>query len=411
MKKELLEKYARLLVCTGVAIQKGQLLVIWAPVEQYAFVRLIEEEAYRAGAGSVHVNWEDDELFRLALQHESFESLEKIMPWLVSRKEQQQKMGCAILKITMPKPDLLNGVDAKRIAARIKAERQAFYPLQDYTMNNHGQWCVAAASGPAWAHKIFPDEPIETAVDPLWEVIFQTIRLDADHDPREAWKRYSASLHKRCDFLNEAAFSYLHFKNELGTDLKVRLPKGHIWGGGSETALDNGVVFQPNMPTEEVFTTPHRLHVDGVVHASRPLVYNNQVIADFRLRFKDGVVVDYACEKGKEALEEILSADEHSRSLGEVALVPYDSPISRMPFLFYDTLFDENASCHLALGNSYPGMIRGGSAMSKEELLAHGGNVSSLHVDFMFGSRLMQVIGYKEDESAVTVIRDGNFTF
>ena len=409
MKKEMLQKYARLLVRVGVAIQKGQILVISAPVEQYMFVRLVEEQAYLAGAGGVEVNWEDGMLRRFALQHEADDRVKTVMPWVVSRKEQQQKEGAAFLRIDMPDPDLLSGLDDKKVAAQTKATRQAFQHLEGYLLGNHGQWCVAAVSAPAWAHKIFPHEPVEEAVDHLWEVIFKTVRLDADHDPLEAWEQHNAYIHAHCAFLNEAAFSYLHFENELGTDLTVHLPKGHIWGGGSAKALDNGAVFQPNMPTEEVFTTPHRLHVDGIVHASRPLVYQQRVIENFWLRFKDGAVVDYVCEKGKEVLEEILSADEHSRSLGEVALVPYDSPISRMPFLFYDTLFDENASCHLALGTSYPGQIQGGEKMSREELLAHGGNVSLVHVDFMFGSRLMQVIGYKADGTAVTIFHDGNF--
>lgn len=409
MKKEMLQKYARLLVQTGVALQKGQTLVILAPIEQYAFVHLVEEQAYLAGAAGVEVNWEDGMSRRFALQYEADARLKTVMPWLVSRKEQQQKEGAAFLKIIMPDPDLLAGIDSGKIASQTLAVRQAFKPLEDYLLSNHGQWCVAAVSGPAWAHKIFPEEPIAEATEHLWEIIFKIVRLDETGDPVEAWRQHNAYIHAHCAFLNEAAFSYLHFKNELGTDLTVHLPKGHIWGGGSTKALDNGAIFQPNMPTEEVFTTPHRLHVEGIVYASRPLVYQQRVIENFRLRFQDGVVVDYACEKGKEALAEILSADEHSRALGEVALVPYDSPISRMPFLFYDTLFDENASCHLALGTSYPGQIQGGEKMSREELLAHGGNVSLVHVDFMFGSRFMQVTGYKADGSAVPVFRDGNF--
>ena len=256
--------------------------------------------------------------------------------------------------------------------------------------------------------KVFPDKNEEDAVKALWDAILLSVRVREDNDPVEEWERHDAELMKHCDILNEHQFKAVHFKNEKGTDLTVNLVKDHIWVGGGCTTPE-GVFFNPNMPTEECFCMPDRNNVNGKVFASKPLSYSGRVVEDFWFEFKDGVVVDYGAAKHKDALDELLNTDEGSRHLGEVALISYDSPISNLNILFYNTLFDENASCHLALGRCYPENVKGGIEMNEEELKNVGGNSSMNHVDFMFGTSDMTVTGIREDGSEVEVFRNGNF--
>jgi aminopeptidase len=406
-----LEKYARLLIHSGVNLQKGQLLVVRAPVEQAAFVRLCAHQAYQAGAGHVEVEWQDEPLRREQLLGEEEAQLQKVPSWQTARTAQQQAEGCAYLVISSGDPDAFRQVDPRRLELFQAAARKAFEPYDAYTLNNHGQWCVAAAANPLWAKKMFPQEGEKAALEHLWAAILDAVYVQADNDPEDEWVRHSQILHDHCARLNALALRSIHFTNGLGTDLTVALPRGHKWGGGSEKALDRGCEFQPNMPTEEVFTTPARTGVDGVVYASRPLVYQGRIVDHFWLRFAQGRVVDYDCQTGRESLENILNADEHSRYLGEVALVPYDSPISKQHLLFYDTLFDENAACHLALGASYPGQIEGGEKMTEEELLAHDANVSLVHEDFMFGTSDLKAVGLDAHGQEVPLFEKGNFVF
>ena len=297
---------------------------------------------------------------------------------------------------------------------KLRIANMAFYTkmadLMGYTMNNEGQWCVFGLPSVEWAKVVFPDLPEEEAFAKLEQAIFDVTRVTEDNDPIEAWTKHDEEMAAHAAKLNDYDFTQLHFTSELGTDLTVELVKDHIWvGGGCETP--KGVYFDPNMPTEECFCMPLKTGTNGIVYASKPLSYEGKVIEEFWLRFENGKVVDFDAKKEKEALAQLLAFDEGSSYLGEVALVPYDSPVSKSGILFFNTLYDENAACHLALGRPYPENLKGGPVMSKEELAAHGANDSVQHEDFMFGTRGMSVDGIRADGTSVPVFRNGNFVF
>lgn len=405
----MLRKYAELAVRAGANVQKDQLLVLSAPVDCADFARLCVEEAYKAGAGEVEVMWNDEQVARLRYENESIDSLSSIPPWQVERKRGQVDRKCAYLYIDADTPGLLAHIDGAKLQAANLARRTAMEPFQFYTMANHGQWSIVAIPTPAWAKKVFPGEREEAALEKLWEAVLMSVRLTLDNDPAAEWKKHNAILMANCDRLNGYAFRSLHFTNSLGTDLTVGLVENHVWAGGGSTTR-GGVFFNPNMPTEEVFCMPHKLGVNGRVAATKPLNYQGKLIENFVLTFKDGKVVEYTAEKGADALKNLLTADEGSSYLGEVALVPHRSPISQSGVLFLSTLFDENASCHLALGEAYPENVKGGTDMSRAELDAVGANYSKEHSDFMFGSADMRIVGNRTDGSTVTVFENGAFS-
>lgn len=405
----ILRKYARLLIQTGVNIQKGQLLVIHAEVQHHAFAELCVEEAYKAGAGEVWTFFNDEQIYRLSLLHGDEKALSTMPQWRLKLEEEAQARQSAQLHLISSMPGFMDDVDHAKAGRIQQAGSRALRPYDAYTSASLGQWCVAAVPNAFWAKKVFPDLAETEALSALWDAVFKTMYITEDNDPVKAWEEHDKELKDHCSILNRMQFQSLHYTNSLGTDLVVQLPQHHIWSGGSETARLTKAVFQANMPTEEVFTTPSRTGVNGTVAASRPLDLNGTLVENFRFTFKDGEVTDFQAEKGAEALEHLLNTDENSRRLGEAALVPYDSPISRMNLLFYDTLFDENASCHLALGDSYPTQIEGGVAMSEEQLLAHGGNVSSVHVDFMIGTQDLNIQGIDQEGKEVPVFRNGSF--
>lgn len=411
LSKKMIESYAKLAVQCGVNIQKGQLLVIKAPVEAYEFARLCQSFAYEAGAGEVMIQYEDQYAHRADIEHEQLALLKQVPQWVIECRREVQERGCAFLHIDSGDPELMRDVDPKRLALASASMRQAMKPYQSYTMNNIGQWCVIAVPNPAWAKKIYPDETEERAMEFLWRAILKTVHVSDRNDPTAVWKAHVKEIRSHCRVMNRYAFKSLHFVSELGTDLTVQLPEGHLWGGGDEVASGNGCRFNPNLPTEEVFTTPDRWHVDGIVYSSKPLSHNGRIIENFWLKFKDGEVVDFKARTGNDALAEILKTDAGSRRLGEVALISYQSPISKLNMLFYDTLFDENASCHLALGACYPTQLKGGADMSERELISRGGNVSAIHVDFMFGTRLLNVTGITKTGKEIQVFQHGNFMF
>ncbi|MEE3486918.1 MAG: aminopeptidase [Bulleidia sp.] len=404
-----LRKYARLLIQTGVNIRKGQLLVIQADVQNASFTELCVEEAYKAGAGEVWTFFNDEYIHRQSILHGDEKALSTMPKWRLKQEEEAQERKCAELHLISSMPGLLDDVDHSKAGRIQQARSRAMKPYYAYTSACLGQWCVAAVPNALWARKVFPQLAEKEALSALWDAVLRTMYISEDNDPVQAWEEHDRALKEHCDVLNQMQFQSLHYANSLGTDLVVQLPMHHIWSGGSETARLTKAVFQANMPTEEVFTTPLRTGVNGTVVASRPLDLNGTLVEDFRFTFRDGEVIDFHAEKGSEALEHLLNTDENSRRLGEAALVPYDSPISRMNLLFYDTLFDENASCHLALGDSYPTQIEGGVEMSEEELLAHGGNVSSVHVDFMIGTQDLNITGYDQEGKEVPVFRNGSF--
>lgn len=410
--QELLRKYARLAIQAGVNVQKGQLLVISCPVTHSDFAHLCMEEAYHSGAGEVWMNWEDEDAAHLSLLYGEEESLKKVPEYQIARVREAQERKAAFLHITSPVPGIMADVDEAKSGRIMKCRRKAMAPYHAYTMASKGQWCVMALPNARWAVQVFPEEkdPV-IAEEKLWDAILKTVYVNADTDPLETWKVHSRAIRRHCEILDQKHFRALHFHNALGTDLTVGLAEDHLWGGGEEKASEIGCLFNPNLPTEEVFTTPDRMHVDGIVYASRPLLYEGHRIENFSVTFRDGKAIDCHAETGEEFLKQILCADENSCRLGEVALISYDTPISEMKILFLDTLFDENASCHLAFGASYPGQIAGGTEMSDEELKQHGGNVSVIHEDFMFGTADLSADGIHADGTAEPVFRNGRFVF
>ena len=404
----LLKKYASLAVCTGINIEKGQLLVIRASVKDHEFVELCVKEAYEAGAGKVSVVWNDENISHMSYEYETTESLSFVPDWVVERTRYQQERGAAFLTIDSETPGLMADIDQDKLQTVRLEYMKRMKPFQAYTMNNIGQWCIIALPGKKWAKKVFPEKGEDEAVDALWEAILQAVRINEDNDPVAEWKAHDEELMRHCKLLNEYNFDRLHFVSELGTDLYVGLVKDHVWSGGGNYSK-SGTFFNANIPTEEVFCMPDRNRVDGKVFASKPLSHAGKVIEDFWFSFRDGIVIDYGAKKEKDALTKLLDTDEGSRHLGEVALISYDSPISNQNILYFNTLFDENASCHLALGRCYPENIKGGEEMSEEELLSHGGNQSMNHVDFMFGTKEMRVTGIQNDGTEVSIFKDGNF--
>lgn len=408
MNELILRKYAKLAVCSGVNVQKGQLLIINASVFDHKFAEYCVEEAYKAGAGEVIVKWSDENISHMNYEYESVETLSNVPDWAVERVKDEHARKACYLSIDSSNPGLMSDIDPQKIKTSRMAYMKKMEPFMSYTMNNEGQWCIVALPNPKWAKKVFPDKSEEEAVKELWDAILYSVRVREDNDPVEEWQKHDDELLNHCNILNDYQFDYLHFKNAKGTDLKVNLVKNHIWVGGGCTTPD-GVFFNPNMPTEECFCMPDKDNVNGIVYASKPLSYSGRVIEDFWFRFENGKVVGHGAAKNVEALDELLNTDEGSRHLGEVALISYDSPISNLDILFFNTLFDENASCHLALGRCYPENVEGGIEMNEDELKAAGGNTSMNHVDFMFGTEDMTVTGVTFDGKEIKVFENGNF--
>ena len=406
---DLLRKYARLAVRDGVNLQPGQILMIYADIESYAFARIVTEEAYACGAKEVVVRYEDAQISRLHYLHQSDDTLCRVRPWQLESRLDYLKEGACILHIISDVPGVFKDCDARKIAQAKLAYAKASKEIQRYTMNNLCSWSIIAVPNEQWAQQVFEECSAQEALDRLWSSILASVHVNRNSDPIEVWNARNAMFEDRVKALNDYAFDALHFKSELGTDLEIALVNGHIWEGGSEKNA-SGVSFNPNLPTEEVFTMPHRLGVNGIVYASRPLDYNGVLIKDFYLRFEKGKVVDYDAREGKQALASLLSFDEGSSYLGEVALVADDSPISRSKIMYYNTLFDENASCHLAMGDTYPSCICKGLSMSEDELRRAGGNQSLTHVDFMFGTPHLTVKGIRRGKKDITVMENGNFT-
>lgn len=401
------EEYANLAVVNGANVQKGQLLVINAPVEAFKLVRMCVKKAYEVGACRVIVNYNDDALTRYGFEYMSVDELCDIPSWQVDRQQYYIDKHVCYLHIIGDDPDLLAGIDPEKIRESGMARMKAMHQFQYYTMNNVGQWTILAYPNLAWARKVFPGKSDDDAMTALWEAILSTSRIEKGKTLAN-WEAHNEEIQLHSKKLNEYNFKSLHFKNSLGTDLTVGLIKNHKWEGGCDKA-SNGAVFNPNIPTEEVFTMPDRYHIDGKVVSTKPLSYNGNIISRFELEFKDGQIVGFKADDNEAVLKNLIDTDKGTKSLGEVALISYDSPISNSNILFYETLFDENASCHLAIGACYPTNVAGGTEMTRDELYELGGNDSMEHVDFMFGSEDMSVIGEKYDGSTVEVFKDGNF--
>lgn len=404
---EILKKYARLIVETGVNVQKGHSIVLQISVDQAPLARLITEEAYKLGAAEVIVQWNDDVIQREFLQHASEDCLQTIPQYKIDQTDDWVKKGASRISVVSANPDALAGVEADRVATFQAASGKAMINLRKATQANKVSWTVVAAAGKEWAAKVFPELTTnEQQVDALWDEIFKTTRV-YEADPVAAWAAHDKTLASKADELNNEQFNALHY-TAPGTDLIIGLPKNHLWeGAGSDNV--RGEKFMANMPTEEVFTAPDNRRVDGYVSSTKPLSYAGTTITGMKFTFKDGKVVDFSAEQGEEVLGKLLETDEGARHLGEVALVPDPSPISQSGITFYNTLFDENASNHLAFGSAYAFNLQGGTEMTEAQLIEAGLNRSQTHVDFMIGSDKMDIDGIKEDGTSVPIFRNGNW--
>lgn len=407
IKEEKIREYARLVVRTGVNVQPGQEIVIKCPAEHFEFARLLIEEAYKAGAGEVIMQWSDSVEARLYYENVSEEVLSAVPQWKADSLNYYAKRGAGFISVSGSDPESFKGVDPKRMQLHSAAMDKALEEYYKLMMSSQVPWTVAAVPQKQWAKKVFPALTQEEAMRSLWERILQAVRI-GEKDAVEEWAAHDRFLKEKCRMLNEYGFEKLHYSNGIGTDFTVGLVKNHIWEGGSEKA-GTGTVFEANMPTEEIFTMPDKRIAEGTLVSALPLSHQGNLIRNFKLVFREGQVVDYSAEEGLETLKAILEGDEGSKRLGEVALVPYSSPISRMKTLFYNTLFDENASCHFALGECYPTTVQGGAQMSEEELSAIGGNFSMNHVDFMVGTADLTVTGIKENGERVILFENGDW--
>jgi aminopeptidase len=365
MKKSLQKKYAKLLVKSGVNLQKGQELTIYASIEIADFVRLVVEEAYKAKASKVSVEWNDETISKLGIKYRSVESLGEVREWEKAKLQDRVDHLPARLYIESDDPDGMKDVDQAKVAK----SRQLRYPiLKPYIdkLNNKEQWCIAGVPGKAWAKKIFPELSTSKAVEKLWEAILMTSRVD-ENNPVKNWEVHNKELQDRCNYLNDLGIKELHYTSSNGTDLRVGLLKESMWCGGDEaTNTKKKVVFNPNIPTEEVFTSPDKTKTNGIVYSAKPLSYQGQLIEDFWVKFENGKAIDVGARKGEELLRKMISMDEGAAFLGECALIAYDSPINNTGILFFNTLYDENASCHLALGTGFTNCFKGYENMTDE---------------------------------------------
>ena len=405
--EESLREYARLLVQIGLNIQRGQRLVISAPVECAAFARLCAREAYDAGCREVVMNWHDDALTRMKYLQADEAVFDEVPLWRRHFFNDHALEGAAYLAISATDPENLKGVDPQRLVRSQQASGKALKDFDRLQMCGGFPWCIASIPIPSWARTVFPALPEAEAMEKLWNAIFQSVRITGDGRAVERWQEHLATLHRRLERLNALRFQSLHYTNSLGTDLTIELPEGHIWQAGDDVTL-SGQSYIANIPTEEIFTAPLKTGVNGVVYSALPLVNDGTIIDKFHFVVKDGRIVEARAERGEEALRAAISVDEGASYFGEVALVPYDSPISNQKILFYNTLFDENAACHIAFGEAYP-CLEGGQRMTKEELKARGLNDSITHVDFMVGTPDLSIVGTTHDGREIPVFVNGNF--
>lgn len=404
-----LNKYAKLVVEVGVNIQKDQVLVIRTPIEGAYFARLLTKCAYEVGAKRVYVEYSDEQTSKLTYEYAQEETLSEFPEWETLKYEQYVEQNAAFISISASNPDLLKDIPVSKISAAQKAAGQGLVKFRKAVSNSEVCWCVVSIPTESWSKKVFPEcEDPEEAKEKLWEKIFIATRMD-EEDPVAAWKAHTDYLADKCKYLNEKKIKTLHY-TAPGTDLYVELPEGHKWEGGGEYST-KGTYFVANMPTEEVFTMPHKYGVNGTLKATKPLVYGGNLIDDFSFEFKDGKIVHFEAAVGKEILAKLIETDKGTSYLGEVAIVPYSSPVSRTNTLFYNTLFDENASCHFAIGTCYPTTIEGGVNMSEEELEAHGGNISIEHEDFMVGSNKLSIEATTTLGETFYVLKDGEWAF
>ena len=409
MDKKRLQKYAELIIKCGLNVQKGQEVIIRCELDQPDFVTMCVEECYKCGAGRVKVEWSYMPVSKLGYKYRSLETLSEFTA--VERAEWERKVEklTCLLWLESDDPHGLNGTDSEKISKANQARYPFIKPYRD-ALENRYQWCIAAVPGKEWAQKIFPNLSAEAAIEALWENILVCSRVYADNDPVKAWDNHNENLAKRCEFLNNYKFDRLEYKSANGTDFTVGLNPIGVFMGGGETTLGSNIYFNPNIPSEEVFTSPMRGRAEGKVVATKPLSYQGKLIENFWVRFKDGKVVETYAEKNGDLLNKMVSMDEGAAYLGECALIAYDSPINNTGILFYNTLFDENASCHLALGRGFNNCLENYENYSVEECEKLGINSSMIHVDFMIGSKDMLITGVTKDGKRVVIFKNGNWS-
>ena len=408
MNKTTLKKYAKLIVRVGVNLQEGQDVIINASMDQKELVTLIVEEAYLAKARKVKVDWNElPEIYKLMVKYESLETLSEVPNWSVEKLKYQVEKNPARIYVLSDDPDALKGIDQEKVAKMRMARHKVVKPYVDQ-MNNQYQWTIVAAPSEKWAKKVFPSLSKKEAINKLWDAILLTARVNGD--PIKNWENHNQDLLSRCNYLNSFDFDYLEYKASNGTDFKVWMLDKCQWLGGGETSL-RGIYYNPNMPTEECFTTPIKGKAEGVVYATKPLSYNGELIENFSFTFKDGKVVSFHAEKGEELLRHMLSMDDSASYLGECALVPFSSPVNETSILFYNTLFDENATCHLALGAGFSDCVKNYENYTKKDFDEMGINDSIIHVDFMIGTKDLNITGVTKDGQRVALFRNGTWAF
>ena len=407
MMNEKLKEYAQLLVRVGLNVQKGQRMVISSPVECAFFARMCAQEAYDIGCKEVVMNWHDDAMARMKYLHADNEIFDTVPEWRSHFFNDHAKEGAAYLAISASDPENFKGVDSGRIVRAQQASGKALKDFDRLQMCGGFPWCIASIPIPSWAKTVFPEGSEDEAMEKLWDAIFKAVRITGDGKCVEKWQQHLDTLHARMEKMNELNFKTLHYTNSLGTDLTIELPEGHIWEAGNDVTL-SGQPYIANIPTEELFTAPLKTGINGVVYSAMPLVNDGNIIDKFHFVIKEGKIVEAHAEQGEEFLKAAISVDEGASYFGEVALVPYDSPISNQKILFYNSLFDENAACHLAFGEAYPCLV-GGQQMTKEELKERGLNDSITHVDFMIGTPDLSIVGTTHDGREIPVFVDGNF--
>lgn len=405
MNQDTLKKYAHTLLKYGVNLQEDQTLVISVDVENKDFAVIVTEEAYRLGAKEVVLNWRCSPIARQRLLHANESVLEKPANWIPEFYKQYIDDKAAFLSLISANPKALEGIPTDRISLQSRNLNKVLSFYHTAIMNSSVTWCVASVPTVLWANLLGYEGSDEEKINQLWATLLKLCRIEGV-EPKDTYRHHMAKLRHRCEALNKLDLKSLRYTCENGTDLLLELPEGHIWLGGEESSKD-GTIFNANIPTEEVFSAPQYNGVNGVVHSTKPLIYHGNTISDFSFTFKEGKIVEYTAKEGYEVLKELVETDEGSHCLGEVALVDHFSPISQSNQIFYETLFDENASCHLAIGASYPTCLKNSDGLSEEELKERGLNHSLTHVDFMIGHERMNIKGYTRDGQAVDIMIDG----
>ena len=408
MNKTRLKKYANLIARCGVNVQKGQEVVVNAGLDQPEFVKMVVDECYKAGAKNVSVEWSYQPLTKLHVRYCSDKVLGTLEKWQIEKLEHRAEVLPCMIHLISDDPDGLAGINQKKMAKSMAARAKVIKPIRT-KMENKYQWCIAAVPGKEWAKKVFPGEKASVAVEKLWEAILSTSRVN--DDPIEAWRQHNADLASRCKFMNALGIKELKYKSSNGTDFRVGLLPNAIFMAGGEETLGSNIYYNPNIPSEELFTSPRKGDADGIVYSSRPLSYGGQLIDNFWIKFEGGKAVEVGAEKNEDLLRELIGMDEGAAYLGECALVPYNSPIRESGLLFYNTLFDENAACHLALGRGFTNVIKGYENHTEAELHAMGINDSFVHEDFMIGTEDMSIVAVCADGREVKIFENGNWAF